>query len=41
MKEFEGYQKIKDDKVAEYRQKLVKNRMILSKKIEQYNNKHK
>ena len=37
----QDYQKIKDDKVEEYRQTLVKKLDDLSNKIEQYNNKHK
>ncbi|HJD59135.1 MAG TPA: hypothetical protein LFW20_00405 [Rickettsia endosymbiont of Omalisus fontisbellaquei] len=37
----QDYQKIKDDKVEEYRQTLVTKLDDLSKKIEQYNNKHK
>ncbi|BBJ32125.1 hypothetical protein RAS_12340 [Rickettsia asiatica] len=41
MKELQDYQKIKDDKVEEYRQTLVKKLDDLSKKVEQYNNKHK
>ncbi|AFC70197.1 hypothetical protein A3305_01210 [Rickettsia amblyommatis] len=40
-KELQDYQKIKDDKVEEYRQTLVKKLDDLSKKVEQYNNKHK
>ncbi|MFP3011897.1 MAG: hypothetical protein ACEY3D_02695 [Rickettsia sp.] len=40
-KELQDYQKIKDDKVEEYRQTLVKKLDDLSKKIEQYNNKYK
>jgi len=35
------YQKISDDKVEEYRKNLVKKLDDLSKKIEQYNDKHK
>ena len=37
----QDYQKIKDDKIEEYRKNLVKKLDDLSKKIEQYNNKHK
>ncbi|MFP3121060.1 hypothetical protein GCO76_06775 [Rickettsia sp. R2] len=40
-KELQDYQKIKDDKVEGYRQTLVKKLDDLSKKVEQYNNKHK
>ncbi|WP_040256261.1 hypothetical protein [Rickettsia hoogstraalii] len=40
-KELLDYQKIKDDKVEEYRKTLVKKLDDLSKKIEQYNNKYK
>ncbi|MEY4463725.1 MAG: hypothetical protein RLZZ81_696 [Pseudomonadota bacterium] len=39
--DLQDYQKIKDNKVEEYRQTLVKKLDDLSKKIEEYNNKHK
>ncbi|MGX6960143.1 MAG: hypothetical protein ACIPMY_02640 [Rickettsia endosymbiont of Pentastiridius leporinus] len=37
----QDYQKAGDEKVEEYRENLVKKLDELSKKIEQYNNKHK